>query len=85
MIILLEIDAEIFSFHVQAKRAASRKVVLHTDFLTPPVMKESMNALDKLADIKAIAQGGYPQVGFISFALLSFSCKEKIYILYPNC
>ncbi|KAI4321865.1 hypothetical protein MLD38_035196 [Melastoma candidum] len=44
-----------------AKQAASRKVVLHSDFLTPPVLKESMNALDKLADIKAIAQGGYPQ------------------------
>ncbi|XP_030511948.1 putative RNA-binding protein YlmH isoform X1 [Rhodamnia argentea] len=44
-----------------AKRASSRKIVLHTDFLTPPVQKESMLLLEKLADIKAIAQGGYPQ------------------------
>jgi len=26
------------------------------------VLKESMLALEKLADIRAIAQGGYPQV-----------------------
>ncbi|KAI3441530.1 S4 RNA-binding domain-containing protein [Psidium guajava] len=44
-----------------AKRASSRKIVLHTDFLTPPVQKESVLLLEKLADIKAIAQGGYPQ------------------------
>ncbi|KAF8024069.1 hypothetical protein BT93_F1317 [Corymbia citriodora subsp. variegata] len=44
-----------------AKRASSRNIVLHTDFLTPPVQKESMLLLEKLADIKAIAQGGYPQ------------------------
>lgn len=44
-----------------AKRASSRNIVLHADFLTPPVQKESMLLLEKLADIKAIAQGGYPQ------------------------
>ncbi|PKI37640.1 hypothetical protein CRG98_041933 [Punica granatum] len=37
------------------------KIVLHTDFLTPPVLKESMLLLEKFADVKAIAQGGYPQ------------------------
>ncbi|GLT83337.1 hypothetical protein SLE2022_016320 [Rubroshorea leprosula] len=44
-----------------ARRAESRREVLHTDFLTPPVLKESMLVLGKLADIKAVAQGGYPQ------------------------
>ncbi|XP_042498339.1 putative RNA-binding protein YlmH [Macadamia integrifolia] len=44
-----------------ARRASSRREVLHTDFLTPPILKESMLALEKLADVKAVAQGGYPQ------------------------
>ncbi|KAL6314704.1 hypothetical protein AAG906_027051 [Vitis piasezkii] len=44
-----------------AKRASARREVLHTDFLTPPVLKESMIVLEKLADMKAVAQGGYPQ------------------------
>ncbi|KAK9212256.1 hypothetical protein WN943_001638 [Citrus x changshan-huyou] len=44
-----------------ARRASSRREVLHSDFLTPPVLKESMMALEKLADVKAVAQGGYPQ------------------------
>ncbi|KAL9441206.1 hypothetical protein AB3S75_019811 [Citrus x aurantiifolia] len=44
-----------------ARRASSRREVLHSDFLTPPVLKESMTALEKLADVKAVAQGGYPQ------------------------
>ncbi|XP_062090457.1 uncharacterized protein LOC133796808 isoform X2 [Humulus lupulus] len=44
-----------------ARRASSRREVVHTNFLTPPVMKESMLALENLADVEAIAQGGYPQ------------------------
>ncbi|XP_027342341.1 uncharacterized protein LOC113855078 isoform X2 [Abrus precatorius] len=44
-----------------ARRASLKRDVLHTDFLTPPVLKESMQVLEKLADVKAIAQGGYPQ------------------------
>ncbi|CAL2254103.1 unnamed protein product [Prunus armeniaca] len=44
-----------------ARRASLRREVLHTNFLTPPVLKESMLALEKLADLKAVAQGGYPQ------------------------
>ncbi|XP_042017824.1 putative RNA-binding protein YlmH isoform X2 [Salvia splendens] len=35
-----------------ANRASLRRVTLHTDFLTPPVLKESMLALEKIADIK---------------------------------
>ncbi|KAA8523912.1 hypothetical protein F0562_010335 [Nyssa sinensis] len=45
----------------KANRASLRREVLHTDFLLPPVLKESMLILEKLADTKAIAQGGYPQ------------------------
>ncbi|XP_031249777.1 uncharacterized protein LOC116124930 [Pistacia vera] len=44
-----------------AKRASLRRGVLHTDFVTPPILKESMIVLEKLADVKAVAQGGYPQ------------------------
>ncbi|CAJ2659793.1 unnamed protein product [Trifolium pratense] len=44
-----------------AKRASLKREILHTNFLTPPVLKESMQVLEKLADIKALAQGGYPQ------------------------
>lgn len=47
---------------LQAKRASLRREVLHTDFLTPPVLKESILVLEKLADVKTVAQGGYPQV-----------------------
>ncbi|KAK4285942.1 hypothetical protein QN277_002567 [Acacia crassicarpa] len=44
-----------------AQRASSRREVLHTNFLTPPVLKESMEVVGKLSGVKAIAQGGYPQ------------------------
>ncbi|KAK4373971.1 hypothetical protein RND71_004648 [Anisodus tanguticus] len=44
-----------------AKRASLRREVLHTDFLTPPVLKESMLVLERLADLKIVAQGGYPE------------------------
>jgi hypothetical protein len=44
-----------------AKRASIRREVMHTDFLIPPVLKESMIVLEKLSDVKAIAQGGYPE------------------------
>nr|DAD20973.1 TPA_asm: hypothetical protein HUJ06_022436 [Nelumbo nucifera] len=44
-----------------AKRASTRREVLYTDFLTPPILKESMLLLEKLADIKGVPQGGYPQ------------------------
>ncbi|RWR89155.1 RNA-binding S4 domain-containing protein [Cinnamomum micranthum f. kanehirae] len=44
-----------------ATRASSRREVLQTDFLTPPVLKDAMSALEKLADVKAVAEGGYPQ------------------------
>ncbi|KAL2466813.1 RNA-binding S4 domain-containing protein [Abeliophyllum distichum] len=44
-----------------ADRALLRREVLHTDFLTPPVLSESMSVLAKLNEIKAVAQGGYPE------------------------
>ncbi|MCD7466604.1 hypothetical protein HAX54_003446 [Datura stramonium] len=44
-----------------AERASLRREVLHTDFLTPPVLKESMLVLERLADLKIVAQGGYPE------------------------
>ena len=55
----------VFSFSLiysQATKASLRREVLHTDFLTPPTLKESMLVLGKLADVKVVAQGGYPQV-----------------------
>ncbi|CAL5343173.1 unnamed protein product [Camellia sinensis] len=49
-----------------ARRASSRREVLHTDFLTPPILNESIIVLGKLADIKAVAERcrlsvGHPQ------------------------
>ncbi|KAM0029086.1 putative RNA-binding S4 domain, nucleotide-binding alpha-beta plait domain superfamily [Helianthus debilis subsp. tardiflorus] len=44
-----------------AKRASVRREVLHTDFLTPPVLKESMMIIEKLADVNTSVQGGYPE------------------------
>lgn len=44
-----------------AERASQRRDVFHTNFLTPPIVKEAMLALEKFADTKAVAQGGYPQ------------------------
>lgn len=44
-----------------AKRASSRREIAQTDFLTPPVLKEAVLTLEKLADIKTVADGGYPQ------------------------
>ncbi|WCJ32179.1 RNA-binding S4 domain-containing protein [Euphorbia peplus] len=52
-----------------ATRASSRREVLHTDFLTPPIIKESMLVLDKLADVKAVAQGGYPEAERCRFSV----------------
>ncbi|XP_021997395.1 putative RNA-binding protein YlmH isoform X2 [Helianthus annuus] len=45
----------------RAKRASIRREVLHTDFLTPPVLKESMMIIEKLADVNTSVQGGYPE------------------------
>ncbi|XP_021843670.1 uncharacterized protein [Spinacia oleracea] len=42
-----------------ANRASLRREVLHTDFLTPPILNEAMAALKKLADVNAIPNGGY--------------------------
>ncbi|KAL6561810.1 hypothetical protein OROMI_017411 [Orobanche minor] len=44
-----------------AERASFSREVLHSDFLTPPVLRESMLALEKFADIKMVVQGGYPE------------------------
>lgn len=60
---------------VQAKRAISRKEVLHADFLTPPVLKESLLLLGKVADAEAIAQGGYPQVKITNSLFILYGCK----------
>ena len=56
-----------------------RREVSHSNFLTPPVMKESMLALEKLADVEAVAQGGYPQVYYYFFLLLC------LFIPYVKC
>ncbi|MQL92928.1 hypothetical protein Taro_025575 [Colocasia esculenta] len=44
-----------------ARRASLRRSVMHTNFVSPPVVKEATMALERLADIKAVSQGGYPQ------------------------
>ncbi|KAG8055451.1 hypothetical protein GUJ93_ZPchr0001g29976 [Zizania palustris] len=52
---------EVKSILDMAQRASQRRDVFHTNFLTPPIVKEAMLTIEKLADIKAVAQGGYPQ------------------------
>ena len=49
---------------MQAERDSQRRDIFHTNFLTPPIIKEATLVIEKLADIKAVAQGGYPQVKF---------------------
>ncbi|VAH79269.1 unnamed protein product [Triticum turgidum subsp. durum] len=52
---------EVMDILDMAQRASQRRDVFHTSFLTPPIIAEAMLAIEKLADIKAVAQGGYPQ------------------------
>ncbi|KAM3351075.1 hypothetical protein ACQJBY_023226 [Aegilops geniculata] len=52
---------EVMDILDMAQRASQRRDVFHTSFLTPPIITEAMLAIEKLADIKAVAQGGYPQ------------------------
>ncbi|KAL5997680.1 hypothetical protein ACLOJK_008610 [Asimina triloba] len=40
---------------------SSRREILQTGFLTPPIVKEAMLMLEKFSDVKAVAQGGYPE------------------------
>uniref|UniRef100_A0ACD5VT83 Uncharacterized protein n=1 Tax=Avena sativa TaxID=4498 RepID=A0ACD5VT83_AVESA len=56
-----DVIEEVMDILDMAQRASKRRDVLHTSFLTPPIIKEAMLAIEKLADIKAVAQGGYPQ------------------------
>lgn len=44
-----------------ANQASLRREVLHTDFLTPPILDEAMAAIKKLVDVNAIPNGGYPE------------------------
>lgn len=44
-----------------ANRASLRREVLHTDFLTPPILDEAMAAIKKLVDVNAIPNGGHPE------------------------
>lgn len=46
---------------VQAQKAASRKEIFRSDFLTPPVVEDALLAIKKLSDVEALVQGGYPQ------------------------
>ncbi|EFJ32012.1 hypothetical protein SELMODRAFT_86884, partial [Selaginella moellendorffii] len=45
----------------QADRAVERQEVLHTDFLTPPALQESLACVRKLADVGVVVSGGYAQ------------------------
>ncbi|XP_024528027.1 uncharacterized protein LOC9632130 [Selaginella moellendorffii] len=45
----------------KADRAVERQEVLHTDFLTPPALQESLACVRKLADVGVVVSGGYAQ------------------------
>ncbi|KAH9617344.1 hypothetical protein KSS87_013895 [Heliosperma pusillum] len=44
-----------------ANRTSMRREILHTNFLTPPTLNEAMAVLNKLNDVNAISNGGYPE------------------------
>ncbi|XP_074290404.1 uncharacterized protein LOC141617129 [Silene latifolia] len=44
-----------------ANRASLRREILHTNFLTPPTLNEAMAVLNKLVDVSAMSNGGYPE------------------------
>jgi hypothetical protein len=70
-----------FRVVLQAQMASQRRDVFHTSFLTPPIIKEAMLAIEKLADIKAVAQGGYPQV---EFNTKDWLIAYIIYLVFPH-
>eukprot|EP00252_Welwitschia_mirabilis_P021277 TRINITY_DN5411_c0_g1_i1.p1 TRINITY_DN5411_c0_g1~~TRINITY_DN5411_c0_g1_i1.p1 ORF type:complete len:312 (+),score=60.70 TRINITY_DN5411_c0_g1_i1:202-1137(+) len=45
----------------QARRTATTKEVFHSDFLTPPVLEDTISALTKMPHVDFLIQGGYPQ------------------------
>lgn len=45
----------------QAKTAADRWEVTHSDFLTPPSIEDALKVLKRLADVGVVVSGGYPQ------------------------
>lgn len=60
----------------QARRAADRWEVAHSDFLTPPVLGDSLAAIRKLSDVGALVSGGYGQVLSLSLFYIHHLCKR---------
>lgn len=46
---------------MQTDKASSEWSILHTRFLTPPVLASVKSTINKLASVTAISWGGYPQ------------------------
>lgn len=60
----------------QAKSAAERWEVTHSDFLTPPAIGDALKVLNRLTDIGVVVSGGYPQA---ERCRLSLGHKEAIF------
>lgn len=45
----------------QARTAAARWEVIHSDFLTPPAIEDALRVMRRLSDVGVIVSGGYPQ------------------------
>ncbi|KAI5065819.1 hypothetical protein GOP47_0018443 [Adiantum capillus-veneris] len=45
----------------QAKTAAARWEIIHSDFLTPPAIEDASRVLRRLSDVGTVVSGGYPQ------------------------
>ncbi|KAJ7550834.1 hypothetical protein O6H91_07G120800 [Diphasiastrum complanatum] len=45
----------------QARTAADRRKVFHTDFLAPPVLNDALSVIKRLANITAVVSGGHAQ------------------------
>ncbi|MCO5575049.1 hypothetical protein L7F22_028846 [Adiantum nelumboides] len=45
----------------QARTAAARWEIIHSDFLTPPAIDDAFRVLARLSDVGSVVSGGYPQ------------------------
>ncbi|KAH7442012.1 hypothetical protein KP509_03G066700 [Ceratopteris richardii] len=72
----------------QAKTAAARWDVVHSDFLTPPAIEDALKVLKRLSDIDFIVSGGYPQAERCRLSLghkdAFLSTVEEDYTGYPG-
>lgn len=65
----LNADKDVLRILEQAENASAVWAIQWTDFYPPPVILSAMSSLQGMADVKAVAWGGYPQAERQSIAL----------------